>query len=83
MIVFGSVTIRLRRAGTPCTVKCTICTSAYVEKYRSNVASIQVQKVSTYNSNRKKNNFNSKQIIQIIQPIIIDNLDKVNISFDF
>ena len=32
-----------------------------------------MQKVATYNSDRKKNQFNSKQIIQFLQPIIIDN----------
>ena len=37
-----------------------------------NVASIQIQKVAIYNSDRKKNQFNFKQIIQILQPIVID-----------
>jgi len=35
-----------------------------------NVASIQIQKVATFGS--YKNQFNSKQIIQILQPIVID-----------
>ena len=33
----------------------------------------QIQKAATFNSDRKKNQFNSKQIIQILQTIIIDN----------
>ena len=34
--------------------------------------SIQIQKVATFNSDHKKKQFNFKQIIQILQPIIID-----------
>ena len=37
-----------------------------------NVAFIQIQKVATFNSNHK-NQFHSKQFIEILQPIIIDN----------
>jgi len=37
-----------------------------------NLAFIQIQKVAIFDSDRKKNQFNSKQIIQILQPIIID-----------
>jgi len=33
---------------------------------------LQIQKFTTFDSNRKKNQFNSKQIIQILPPIIID-----------
>ena len=35
-----------------------------------NLAFIQFQKVEIFDSDRKKNQFNSKQIIQILQPII-------------
>ena len=38
-----------------------------------NEAFIQIQKVATFNYDRKKKQFNSKQIIEILQPIIIDN----------
>ena len=48
-----------------------------------NVASMQIQKVAIFDSDRK-NQFNFKQIIQILQPIIIDNFSThsyiVNIS---
>ena len=37
-----------------------------------NVASKQIQKVAIFDSDRKKVQFKSKQIIQILQPIIID-----------
>ena len=37
-----------------------------------NVASIQIQKVVIYDSDRKKNRINSKQIIQILQSEVID-----------
>jgi len=36
------------------------------------VAYIEIQKVATFNAGRKKNQFNSKQIIQILQTIVID-----------
>ena len=36
-----------------------------------NIVSIPIQEVATFHSDRK-NQFNSKQIIQILQPIIID-----------
>ena len=40
---------------------------------QKNVASIQIQKVATFNSGCKMNNqFNSKQIIQKLKPIFID-----------
>ena len=38
------------------------------------MASIQIDKIATYDSDRKKNQFNFKQIIQILQPIVIDYL---------
>ena len=44
---------------------------------------MQNQKVAIFNSDRKKNQFISKQIIQILQPIIIDffrRIPKVYIS---
>ena len=37
---------------------------------KERIASIQIQKA--FESDRKKNQSNSKQIIQILQPIIID-----------
>ena len=37
-----------------------------------NVASIQVQKVATFNSDRKNNQYKLKQIIQILQTMVID-----------
>ena len=37
-----------------------------------NAASTQIQKVAIINPDRKNNHFNSKQIIKILQPIIID-----------
>ena len=50
-----------------------------------NVASIQTQKVATFNSDRKIINLIPNQIIQILQPIIIDNFSthsyKVDNSF--
>jgi len=49
-----------------------------------NVASTQIQKVEIFDSDRKKNQFNSKQIILIFQTIVIDNFTthsyKVDIS---
>ena len=35
------------------------------------VASIQIQKVAIFDSDRKKNQLNSKQVIKILQPITI------------
>ena len=35
------------------------------------MASIQIEKIATYDLDRK-NQFNSKQIIQILQPIVIN-----------
>ena len=59
----------------------------YKEKIVKNVPSIQIQKVATFNSDRKKNHFNYKQIIQILQQIIIDYFSThsylVNISWYF
>ena len=37
-----------------------------------NVASIRIQKVAKYDLDCKKNQFNFKQIIQILQPIVLD-----------
>ena len=39
----------------------------------NNLASIQIEKIATSDLDRK-NKFNSKQIIQILQPIVIDYL---------
>ena len=40
------------------------------------MASIQIEKIAIYDLDRKKKNqFNFKQIIQILQPIVIDYLD--------
>jgi len=36
------------------------------------IVSIQIQKFAIFDSGRKNNQCNSKQIIQILQPIIID-----------
>ena len=44
-----------------------------------NVAFIQIQKNATFNSDRK-NQSNTKQVIQISQPIIIDNFKIINPS---
>jgi len=38
-----------------------------------NLASMQIQKVTAFNPDHKKYKFKSKQIIEILQPIIIDN----------
>ena len=43
--------------------------TTYTEEH---VASMQIQKVATFNSDRKKIHFNSKQIIEILQTIVID-----------
>ena len=37
------------------------------------MAPIQIEKIATYNLDRK-NQFNFKQIIQILQPVVIDYL---------
>ena len=39
---------------------------------RINVASIQIQKDAIFHSERKKNQFNTKETIYVLQPIIID-----------
>ena len=39
----------------------------------NNLAAIQIEKIATYDLERK-NQFNFKQIIQILQPIVIDYL---------
>ena len=36
------------------------------------MASIQIEKIAPYDLDRKKNQFNFKQIIQILQPIFIE-----------
>ena len=41
---------------------------------RTQCPSIQIQKDATYDLDRKKNLFNFKQIIQILQPMVIDYL---------
>ena len=35
---------------------------------------MQIEKIATYDLDRKNNQFNFKQIIQILQPIVIDYL---------
>ena len=40
----------------------------------NNLAVIQIEKIATYDLDRNKTQFNFKQIIQILQPIVIDYL---------
>ena len=47
----------------------------YKEKIVKDVSyRIQIQKIATYDLDRKKNQFNFRQIIQKLQPIVIDYL---------
>ena len=48
-----------------------------------NVATIQIEKIASYDLDRKKNQFNFKQIIQILQPIVIDYLSPHLYIVDF
>ena len=49
-----------------------------------NIASIQIQKVAIFDSDRKKIKLiPNKQIVQILQPIIIDFLRRIRIKLIF
>ena len=48
-----------------------------------NVAPIQIEEIATYDLDRKKNQINSKQIIQILQPTVIDYLSPHLYIVDF
>ena len=47
------------------------------------VAPLQIEEIATYDLDRKKNQFNFKQIIQILQPIVIDYLSPHLYIVDF
>ena len=47
------------------------------------MASIQTEKIATYDLDRKKNQFSFKQIIQKLQPMVIDYLSPHLYIVDF
>ena len=48
----------------------------------NNLAAIQIEEIGTYDLDRKKNQINIKQIIQILQPIVIAYLSPHLYIFD-
>ena len=69
----GSIGLRRKITAFDRATNLTFSCCVYKEKIvKKRLMLIQIEKIATFNSDRKKNQFNSKEIIQILPPIIID-----------